>query len=141
MENDTIVLINDGKLTETQLERIFALRALKNNPEILENVFTFEKLVYVMNGLKPNVDIFDPPTILHIAKAVHELHLTDLNFEIRMFIAHIAFDEGWVTLPKVLSFAQPELDELSNEIELDEDQQAMQNMKHKAIEKYLVINV
>lgn len=141
MENDTIVLINDGKLTETQLERIFALRALKNNPEILENVFTFEKLVYVLNGLKPNTDIFDPCTILHISKAVKELGIENLNLEVKYYIAHLAKEEGWFKLPGVLSFAQPELDELSNDIELDKDQKDMQELKHKAIEKYLVINV
>ena len=141
MDNETILLINDNKLTEIQLERIFALKALNENPGILENVFTFEKLVYVMNGLKPNVVMFDPPTILHIAKAVRALDLKDLNSEIKKFIAHLAFEEGWFDLPGVLSFAQPELDEISNRIVLDEDQKVMQKLKHKAVEKYLVINV
>jgi hypothetical protein len=142
MLNDTAVLINDGKLSEIQLEKIFALKALKSNPGLLGNVFSFEKLVYVLNGVKPNVDIFDPPTILHIAKALHILGIKEeWHTEIKKYIAHLAKEEGWVYLPKVLDFAQPELDEISHSVELDEEQKAIQKLKHQAIEKYLVINV
>lgn len=141
MDNETAVLINDGKLNENQLEKIFALKATKANPGLLGNVFAFEKLVYVLNDLKPNVDIFDPPTILHIAKAIHLLGEQDWHIEVKKYIAHLAKEEGWVYLPEVLSFAQPELDEISHSVELDEDQQAVQNMKHHAVRKYLVINV
>ena len=137
MENDTIVLINNNRLSENQLEKIFALRALKANPELLENVFSFEKLVYVLNGDKPNITMFDPPTILHIAKAIKILGECTYHPEIEKYIAALAFEEGWVKLPEVLSFAQDDLDELLNDVELDEDQLAMQNLKHKAVLKYL----
>lgn len=140
MDNETIILINDGKLSETQLERVFALRALKANPGLLGNVFSFEKLVYVLNGVKPNVEIFDPPTILHIAKAVRSLGEQEWHTEVKKYIAHLAKDEGWVYLPEVLSFAQPELNEISHSVELDEEQKQVQNMKHQAVEKYLVTN-
>jgi hypothetical protein len=137
LENDTIVLLNDGRLYENQLEKIFALQALKSNPGILGNVFTFEKLVYVLNGFKPNIDILEPSTILHIAKAVKLLGEQNWHREVKKYIAEIAFEEGWCQLPDILKFAQDELDEISNEVKLDIDQQKMQDLKHKAVERYL----
>lgn len=142
LDNETILLINE-KLNESQLERIFALKALKENPLILDNVFTFEKLVYVLNDIKPNVDFFEPPTILHIAKAIkfllEEYPDHKWHFEINQYIAHIAHEEGWVILPTVLSFVQEALTELqkNKEIELDAEQLKIQELKHKAVEKYL----
>lgn len=141
LDNETILLINNEKLNENQLEKLFALKALKENPSILDNVFSFEKLVYVLNDIKPNIDFFEPPTILHIAKAIkflseqypdHQWH-----FEINQYIAHIAHEEGWVSLPAILSFAQDALKELHKNTEFDEEQLKIQNLKHKAVEKYL----
>lgn len=149
MDNETIILINDGKLSENQLEKTFALKALLNNPGILGNIFSFEKLVYVLNNMKPNVETFEPPTILHIAKAIQHLNLhyfhdldIDKNWhpEIKRYIAYLAQEEGWVYLPEILKFAQEDLNEISHAVELDEEQKQVQELKHKAVQKYLVIN-
>jgi len=143
MLNDTMVILNNEKLLETQLEKIFALKALKENPGILGNVFSFEKLVYVINGQKPNVDALELCSILMIAKAIKILGLEhyDWHSEVKKYIAAIAHDEGWVDLPEILKFAQPELSELHKHTELNEDQTKMQELKHQAVEKYLVLNV
>ena len=137
LENDTIILLNEGRLNENQLEKIFALRALKSNPGILGNIFTFEKLVYVLNGFKPNVDILEPSTILHITKAVKLLGEQNWHREVKKYIAVLAFEEGWVKLPDILKFAQDDLDEISNKVELDEDQAKVQHLKHLAVERYI----
>lgn len=142
MDNESVVLINE-KLTELQLEKLFALKALRENPGILGNVFSFEKLVYVLNGCKPNVDVLEPPTILHVAKAIQFLNKNysdnlDWHTEIKKYIACIAHDEGWHTLPEILNFAQNDLDELQKNVELDAEQQKFQELKHKAVKEYLV---
>jgi hypothetical protein len=143
LDNESILLISEGKYSEQELEKIFALKALKENPGILGNAFTFEKLVYVLNGLKPNVMMLEPPTILHIAKAIKFLQNEFLDHkwhpEIKQYIAHVAYEEGWFTLPEILLFAQNELNSLHQNIELDEEQKEIQKLKHLAIEKYLNI--
>jgi len=139
LDNETICLINEGRYTENEMEKIFALKALESNSGILDNVHTFSKLMQVMNNLKPSVETFEPISILVIAKGIKELRLQehDFNNEIKFYIAHIAFEEGWIKLPEILNWAQEELDELSFEFELDEDITKMQELKHKAVERYL----
>lgn len=141
MDNETILLINETK-SEDELELIFALKALKENSLILENAFTFEKIVYVLNKIKPNVTYLELPNILMIAKAVQYLNKNyndniEWHPEIKMYIAYIAKEEGWVKLPKILSFADHELSLLNINIELDEEQKILQDLKHKAVEMYL----
>lgn len=141
MDNETIVLINnEGLYNENQLEKLFALKALKKNPGILGNVHTFQCLCYVLNGIKPNVTSFEPVTLLNIVKAVNELKMGedfDWHDEIRQYIAHLAFEEGWINLPEILKFSQEQLDELNCEFEMDEDIQKMQELKHEAVKRYL----
>lgn len=140
LDNQTIVLIND-KLSEQELEKLFALKALKSNPSILENFYSFEKLVYVLNNLKPNVDVWEPPTILMFAKAVQILNNLEYNVnhpEIKEYIAQIAHNEGWVNLPDILKFAQPELNNIQPEaVKLDEEAKKLQEAKHLAVVEYL----
>ena len=141
LENDTILLLNEGKLSENQLEKIFALKAIKANTRILDNVLYFEKLVYVLNGIKPNVWSFEPVTILHLCKAFEFLlkEYPDRTWgrEVTEYIAHIAFEEGWHTLPTQLSFAQNALNALGNDVTLDEEQIELQKLKHQAVGMYL----
>lgn len=140
MDNDTILLLNETK-SEQELEFLFALKALKANPSLLENAFTFEKLVYVLNKQKPNVTHLEPPNILMIAKAIDFLKKDDPDIEfhreIAMYIACIAHEEGWIKLPEILSFADSQLALLTVEHELDEEQKALQDLKHKAVKMYL----
>jgi hypothetical protein len=145
MDNETIVLINDNKLSEQELEKVFALKALQENPGILGNVFAFEKLCYVLNNLKPNTTALQPPTILHLAKAIQFLQKEypehHWHREVKEYIAQIALDEGWYLLPSILNFAQKELDAISyKKEELDEDQKKLQELKHLAVNKYLALD-
>jgi hypothetical protein len=138
VENETIVLINEGRLSELELEKAFALNALKHNPGILSNPITFEKLCFVLNDIKPNMETFEPPSILVVAKAVKELgYDKEWSNEIKYFIAFLAMEEGWVHLPSILEFAQEALNDIQEEIELDEEQIQIQELKHKAIKMYL----
>lgn len=141
MDNESIILLSEGKHSEQELEKIFALKALQENPGILGNAFTFEKLCYVLNDLKPNITALEPPTILHIVKAVQflEKQFPDHNWhpEIKQYIAYVAHEEGWVKLPSLLLFAQHELDMLHQNLDLDDDQKKLQELKHLAVDKYL----
>jgi len=138
LDNETIVLLSGDRATELELERHFALKALRHNPGILSNVTTFEKLCFVLNDIKPNMETFEPPCILVVAKALHELEKhPEWNNEIVQFIAHIAHEEGWHTLPEILKFAQAALEDLQEDCELDEEQQKIQSLKHLAVKKYL----
>jgi len=145
MDNETIVLINET-MNEGQLEKLFALKALKQNPGILGNIHTFSKLMEVLNNVKPSVDLFEPINLLCIAKGVKELNLPkdfDWHDEIRWYTSNIAHEEGFLQLPEILNFAQDQLDELNNYFdynELNEDQKKIQEMKHLAIKKYLSEN-
>jgi hypothetical protein len=140
-DNEAILLVNENKLDETELETLFALKALKANPEILNNVLYFEKLVYVLNKLKPNTWSFEPVSILHLCKAFAFFHKEYpdkvWDREIVEYISSIAYDEGWVTLPAGLIFAQNSLDLLGNRVTLDEEQLELQKLKHQAVEMYL----
>lgn len=136
IDNETIVLLNDGRLSELELEKQFALNALQHNPGILSNPITFEKLCFVLNDIKPNMETFEPPCILVIAKALKHLK-HDWNNEIIQYIAHIAHEEGWHRLPDNLKFAEEALKELQEEIELEQDEERMQELKHIAVKKYL----
>ena len=127
--------------SEEKLEQLFALKALKGNPAILKNPFAFEKLCYALNGVKANFNSVEPASILMIAKAVKyildEVKDPDWNNEIKQYVAHVAHDEGWIKLPKLLSFAQAELDDVNVKIELDDEQKKIQGLKHEALERYL----
>jgi hypothetical protein len=140
-DNEAILLVNENKLSETELETLFALKALKAHPEILDSVLYFEKLVYVLNKLKPNTWSFEPVSILHLCKAFVFFHKEYpdkvWDREIVEYIAHIAYDEGWMTLPSNLIFAQNSLDLLGNRVTLDEEQLELQKLKHQAVEMYL----
>ena len=140
MDNETIVLIDDGKTPEAKLERLFALKAIKHNPELLDNPMVFEKLCFVFNDIKPNMESFEPPCILVIAKAMQILGQikTSWNNEITQYVAHIAQEENWVRLPDILIFAQEALEDLQSDYGiLDEDQKLMQSLKHNAVKHYL----
>ena len=138
MDNETIVLINEGKYTELELEKIFALKALKANPTILDNPISFEKLCSVLNDIKPNMETFEPASVLMLAKALSIIKEHEWNNEIIQYIAHVAHGEGWLDLPKELKFAEPALKALQIDIEeLDEDALKLQELKHKAVERYL----
>lgn len=141
-DNDTISIINGGKLSEAELEKIFVLKALRVYSHLLDDAFVFEKTVYVLNDVKPNIESLQPPTVLHIAKAVkfiNQLYPThQWSHDVIYYIAHIAHEEGWATLPSILKFADHALVELQPETpELDEDQHKLQALKHKAVEIYL----
>lgn len=143
MDNETLVLVNnESRYSESDLEKLFAYKAVEANPDILDNPFVFEKFVYVCNDIKPNTDFFEPPTVLHIAKAISTMkklrpeHLW--GHEIKGYIAFIAHDEGWVNLPEPLSFAQHPLELLWPERpELDKEQEELQSLKHLAVKMYL----
>ena len=60
-------------MSENELEKLFALKALKNNSGILDNVHTFSKLMEVFNNLKPTVNSFEPINLLVIAKGIKTL--------------------------------------------------------------------
>jgi hypothetical protein len=141
LDNESIIIISNGKLSEIELEKIFALKAIKANTRILDNVLYFEKLVYVLNGIKPNVWSFEPVTVLHLCKAFEFLHKEfpkrTWNREVLEYIAHIAFEEGWHTLPTQLAFAQNALNILGNGVTLDEEQIELQKLKHQAVGMYL----
>lgn len=143
MDNETIVLINNNKIPEIELEKYFALKALKENPGILGNFFTFEKLVYVLNNIKPNVDVWEPPSILMVAKAINELNkLGQLpqqwESEVKEYISQLAYNEGWISLPEILGFAQNELDNIQPEkLDLTEQMKQLQELKHLAVREYL----
>jgi hypothetical protein len=135
-DNETLVLINE-KLSEVQLEKIFMTKALQARPESLDNPIIFEKIVYVLNGLKSNSEAFHPPTILHLAKAAQLIGNRVWSHEIVQYIAHIAHEEGWVDMPEVLLFANDALHALHASHELDEDQKRVQLLKHRAVTLYL----
>lgn len=143
MDNETFIFANNSsRYSEGDLEKLFAFKAIESNPYILDNPFVFEKFVYVCNGIKPNVDYFEPPTILHIAKALQTAkHLRPEHLwghEIKMYIALIANDEGWVNLPDPLKIAQGTLESLWREKPtLDDEQKELQRLKCLAVKMYL----
>ena len=136
-DNETLYLELHKTKSEQELEKLFALKALKDNPLILENVLSFEKLCYALNHIKGNFNAFEPASLLMIAKTIKDINHKDFNNEIKQYIAHIAWSEGWINLPEILSFSQNELDSLNNKHELDEEQKQIQAMKHNALDQYL----
>ncbi len=139
-DNETILLNNQDK-SEQDLEELFAVKAIKHNPSILENPFSFEKVCYALNHRKPTFDYYEPASVLMMAKAIKILKDIvpnhNYDYEIRNYIAIHAHDEGWVELPEILSFANKELQDLNVKVELDEEMKQMQKMKHDAVSEYL----
>lgn len=123
-DNETIIL-NNPSLSEEELEELFACKALVGNPTgVLQNVMAFEKFCFAVNGIIPNPESVDVPNVLMIAAAIQKaqklLDKKELFTEVSdhntvCYIAHVAFDEGWVILPTILSFAQKELDKLTSD--------------------------
>lgn len=142
LDNETILLFNNNELSEDKLEKIFALKALNENKSLFENNwFAFEKLSNVLNDIKPNINILEPISILQASKAIKIL-TSKFEFspgqEVRQYIAYIAHEEGWTKLPDILNLCQNELDLLQPQnIELDDEQMKIQNLKHMAVKKYL----
>ena len=122
MDNETIILLNPD-MSDEDLEELFAIKALIINPNaILQNCMAFEKFVFAVNKIIPNVDAVDIPNVLMIAYAVkkaEEVLKRKLLFEepadhtTIVYVANICWDEGWVILPNILHFAQHQLDKLT----------------------------
>ena len=122
-DNETIIL-NNPSVSDEDLEELFAIKALVNNPNcIIQNILGFEKFCFAVNGIIPNPDAVDIPNILMVAYAVKKaeevlkkklLFIEPADHTTIVYIANVAFDEGWVKLPSILSFAQKELDKLTS---------------------------
>ena len=149
MDNETVVLINHeskNPISELELEKYFAVKALNENPGILGNAFTFGLLCHVLNNIKPDTNTWEPPTVLMFAKAVDFLNKKMFvdkphiwHPEICEYIAQISHAEGWVKLPEVLEFAQKELNNLQpKEVMLDDDGKENQKKKMDACYTYLL---
>ena len=123
-DNETIILNHPG-LKDEELEELFAIKALMVNPNaVLQNVNAWEKFCFAVNGIIPNTDAVDIPNVLMVACAVQKaetaLHRKMLMTEPAdhttiVYIANVAWDEGWVILPDLLHFAQKELDKLTSD--------------------------
>jgi hypothetical protein len=165
-DNETVILNNPGT-SDQDLEELFAIKALIHNPDmILGNILAFEKFCWAVNGITSSPEIFDPPNLLMVAYAIKKaeevLHKKLLFIEPHehttlVFIANIAYNEGWVVLPSVLSFAQHQLNKLTtpyckqlfqhitNEYLLktipfdDEDPVSVHCVKTQAVQEYLKI--
>ena len=122
MDNETIIL-NNPDVSDEDLEELFAIKTLIGNPNvILQNCMAFEKFCFAVNGIIPNVEAVDIPNVLMMAYAVKKAEAVlnrKLLFEepadhtTIVYIANVAWDEGWVKLPTILSFAQHQLDKLT----------------------------
>lgn len=121
-DNETIIL-NNPNLSSEELEELFAIKALVVNPNaVLQNVMGFEKFCFAVNGIIPNVEVVDIPNLLMVAYAVQKSEqvlkrklvlIEPADHMTICYIANIAWDEGWVVLPSILSFAQKELNKLT----------------------------
>lgn len=111
LDNETIAL--DSTLSRVELEELFAMKAVLGNPDIVNNVCVFEKLCFALNGEIPSFEVINIPTTLMIAGAVHKLKHKEYSEQVKKYIACIAYEEGWVILPRGLSFCQRELDRLT----------------------------
>ena len=111
LDNETIAL--DSTLSRVELEELFAMKAVLGNPDIVNNVCVFEKLCFALNGEIPSFEVINIPTTLMIAGAVHKLKHKEYSEQVKKYIACIAYEEGWVILPRSLSFCQRELDRLT----------------------------
>ena len=122
MDNETLILLHPNS-TDEELEELFAIKALiKNEQGILQNVMAFEKFCFAVNTIIPNPEVVDIPNVLMIAYAVKKaekvlnkklLFLEPADHTTIVYIANVAFDEGWVLLPDILYFAQHQLDKLT----------------------------
>lgn len=122
MDNETIAL-NHPEMSDQDLEEVFACKALAVNPNaILQNVRGFEMFTFAVNGIIPNEEAVDIPNVLMLAYAVKKaeqvlgkklLFSEPADHTVIVYIAHCCYDEGWVLLPKILSFAQHELDKIT----------------------------
>jgi hypothetical protein len=121
-DNETIIL-NNPDLSDEELEKVFAIKALIHNRNaVLQNVMAWEKFCFAVNDIIPDPEAVDIPNVLMVAYAVkkaEEVLHTKLLFEepadhsTIVYIANIAFYDGWVLLPTILSFAQHQLDKLT----------------------------
>lgn len=138
--NETLLLLMPRR-SEEQMERFFAEKAILKNPKILDNVLSFEKVVYAFNDLKSDFETFEPLPILCYAKACHQLGTIVpnwvANLEIKYYLAYLAFDEGWLEMPDQLKFANEQLKLLYPEKKLDAEQVKLQDLKHRAVRQYV----
>ena len=121
-DNETIIL-NNPHLKDEELEELFAIKALVINPNaIIQNVMAFEKFCFAVNGIIPNPEAVDIPNVLMVAYAVKKaeevlgrklLFTEPSDHTCIVYIANIGFYDGWILFPKILSFAQHQLDKLT----------------------------
>jgi hypothetical protein len=123
-DNETLIL-NHSEMSDQDLEELFAMKALLVNPNgILQSVPGFEKFCFAVNGFIPNPETVDIPNVLMIAHAVDKaekalnrklLFTEPADHTVIVYIAHILYDEGWIIAPKILHFAQVQLDKLTSD--------------------------
>ena len=122
LDNDTIFQLHRDSTDRGELEELFATKAVKHNPEILKNTCTFPLVVLALNREVPNFDSMEMPDILMVSLAIHKLikeklitDLESLGESTLKYIACLAFDEGWIILPRVLAPVQRYLNDLTSD--------------------------
>jgi len=119
LDNDTIALMNDGKLSRYELEELYALKALMANPGMAKNVMIFEKLCLALSGSIPDMEAVERPEFYEAAIAVQKLlkngiieKVEDLGEQVLKYLAILAVEDGWPVMPDWLSGVRPYLSDL-----------------------------
>lgn len=114
-DNETILLEMWGKGSREDLEKLFAMKAVIGNPDIVNNVMVFEKLAIALDGQIPSFEHVEYPTALQVINAVVRLRKSKIVPEsemVKKYIACVLFDDGFVIAPKPVAFVQKQLDAL-----------------------------
>lgn len=104
-------------------EKIYALRAVKNNPAVLLNWHLFEKVVSAFSSRKADFAFAQKPSLGECSAAVaiiSKLTTDPIGPEVSDYIAAVALDEGYVTLApsKFLNQFDDELEAIRKSMDL-----------------------
>jgi len=108
------------RVNEENKNKIMAVRVLIGSSLFWTEWEVFEKVVAAFNDRVPIFRMKEDVSLGEIAYTVsvaNKIRDRDYGGEIEAFVAAEAFEEGYVKLPEVLSFAQEDLDELSKDTE------------------------
>lgn len=116
LESETITddLNSIEPLSVSAENKLRAVRAIFLSDEAYTQWHVFSSVIKALNGLTPDFTISTPPSLVHLAAGLYEMHnLRDLSFsaEIRNYLAVLLLTNGIFKAPSFIP-VQKELDSL-----------------------------
>jgi len=133
-------------LTQMEKQKVLAIKVIHNNRCAFEDMDVFENIVFVLNGIDPNVTIMEGSTPEFIWKAldtIRQIHpKIEFAEEVKEYIKSIFLDQGYKVFPPKSGIDSPLLEQVEDRalhgpFPLEEDDIGIQALRYLKTMEYI----